>query len=728
MHDRKKRVCIFFAAVLFFLAVVVGFWLGRVQVSRDTEKKIPLAKPVQISVGTTPIEEYKIYFDIQSRTAASELQQLLYEACGKKLKLSWGEGGEKSISVKADGTEGIHIQNGRIEICGVDGDSCIKYVHIFANRYLGYAFAGETRQHILDTNDNRVLPENVKEYEKVWMEEREPIICLWKTNVARGTFPDLNVSLKSELMSYSNDQLYEYVKMMNYCGFTGIQVTDMCSTWAQYGGYEFVHDRIRYMADAAHSLGMNFTLWVWGAEFEGYGWVDHSVTYYDWQVSAYSRDIPEVVDTFDKYYSIYAQLADCSDRVIMHFNDPGKLQSSEDIGYFAAMLRDKCLAVNPELDFGINCYTYQIGLDEILEQLGNDITVYGGIIHEDSEYQACREFRNLAGGMGFRVGVWSWNLIEMEIDQLAEMNVNARLIADCYQRTSQVDDVYYPKYWSEMDSYHMINLFSLYCSGQLLQDPNQDPDKLLRSISKEVVGEEYSDALYEILSVIQAARTGNDWQEFRIGKENYLLESMNYPAEDILQRCEEFIPKLEEMIQADLDCSTVPLAISTKDLLSMILPQLVQIRDYAEFRVLLSELEEMYDKGIAVSAIQKKLNQKYRTVPEFNTVVGVWGQAEARAQYNLIKEFCEKAGLEVPEDPGFAYLRRQRLLGEMIIRQKTSQERQLFPKTVSPHWDVGFGSDTVIKLVEDMLEEGILTETEDGNVYLTDWENYQYDF
>lgn len=723
---RRRKVFPLAALVLLVLVGVVGLGTGCKRIGPDQDNMLRSGNIFRIAIGSSPIEEYTIYHDAKSRAAASELQQLIYDACGAELDTSMGNAVGKSISVSVNGENAIHIQDGNIEICGVDKASCMEYVRIFANMYLGYAFVGESRQHILTTNSFLTIPETVQEYEDVWMKEREPIICLWKTNVARGTYPDMNVSLKSELMSFSDDQLYEYVKMMKYCGFTGIQVTDMCSAWAQYGGYEFVQDRIRYMADAAHSLGMKFTLWVWGAEFDGYGWVDHSVVYIDKLLP--SRELPAAIETFEKYYSIYAQLADCSDRVIMHFNDPGKLPSSQDIGYFANMFREKCHAVNPDLDFGVSCYTYDIDIHALSEYMGTDITLYGSIIHQDSDYQPCRDFREWASGNGFRYGVWSWNLAEMEIDQLAEMNVNARLIADCYQRTSQVDDVCCPEYWSEMDSYHMVNLFSLYCSGQLLQDPNLDPDQLLFQIAAAVVGEQYADDFSEILSIIQDARTGNDWSEFRIGGDNYLLESDKYPAERILSRCEEAVPKLEEMIRADLKQSSVPLAISTSDLLSMILPHLAQIREFAEFRLLLDRLEKEYDAGASASELQETLDRNYRSIPEYNTVVGVWGQAEARAQYNLIKAFCVKAGLEVPVDPYFEYLRKQRLLGEMIVYQKSSEKCVLFPKTVAPHWNLGYGEDSVVQLVEDMLEEGLLTETAEEKVYLTNWENYRYDF
>ena len=70
-----------------------------------------------------------------------------------------------------------------------------------------------------------------------------------------------------------------------------------------YGGYEFVQQRIRFMADAAHSLGMKFTLWVWGAEFTGYGWVDDTVEYFDYSKYVYSYEDPKALATFEKYYA-----------------------------------------------------------------------------------------------------------------------------------------------------------------------------------------------------------------------------------------------------------------------------------------------------------------------------------------------------------------------------------------------------------------------------------------
>ena len=84
---------------------------------------------------------------------------------------------------------------------------------------------------------------------------------------------------------------------------------------------------------------MKFTLWVWGSEFADCGWVDREEIY-----SGVNRrpsfENPAALDFFSKYYDIYAELADCCDRVIGHYYDPGNLHSAEEIAYYAKMLKN----------------------------------------------------------------------------------------------------------------------------------------------------------------------------------------------------------------------------------------------------------------------------------------------------------------------------------------------------------------------------------------------------
>lgn len=526
-------------------------------------------------------------------------------------------------------------------------------------------------------------------------------------------------------MSFSEDQLYEYVKMLKFCGFTGIQVTDMCSAWAGADGYEYVHERIRILADAAHSLGMKFTLWVWGAEFTGYGWVDNSVTYEILEGTNFVYENPDAVATFEKYYSIYAELADCCDRLIIHYYDPGNLTKSEDIAYFAGMLRDKFYAVNPDVDFGISCWVDVFDKNAFVQALGNDITLYECGHHDDpSTYNA---FRSFTLNSGCRLGTWAWNTCEMEIDQLAQLNFNPEIIKSVYQTARQYDSVMKPSYWSEMDSYHVLNVFSLYCAGHLLIDPDMDTEALLQDVALQAVGTEYAEDFAEILRLIQGARSGTGWDTYWWRSESYILKSDDYPAEDILDRCNTYIPIMEEMIAKEVEANTLPLPISLTEVLQLMLPHLEQIRDYAEFRIALDDLDTAYEAGTSVEELQTRLNEIATPIDEYNCVIGLWGQIEARAQQEMVATFCERTGLTQPIYPDFDHDRKYRIYSQLVTYQKGKTEPVI---TLFPYFQYGvaYGVPDTERLVAEMIEEGLLIRAENGGVYIADWESYKYHF
>ncbi|MCR4696402.1 MAG: hypothetical protein K5654_03725 [Lachnospiraceae bacterium] len=723
-----KIICI--CMLLLLTACLVFVSQKKYSDSKRLVSEIASDKNVDVKIGDTPISEYRICFNTGAGEAARVLKKYIDSESGTDIKTSFGKPTANCIYVcKAKGNRGIKIEDGIITISGSDSSECLEEVYVFANMYLGYAFAGEEREHILENVSYSNIPKNVRFVSEPWMSNREPIVCLWKTDTVRGIYTDRNISLKSELMMYSDDELYQYVKMMKALGFTGIQVTDMCSTWAQYGGYEYVQDRIRFMADSAHSLDMKFTLWVWGAEFNGYGWVDKSVKYIDY--SHLSQEDEECIATFEKYYSIYAQLADCSDRVIMHFNDPGNLYSSKDIGYFAEMFRQKCIAINPDIDFGLSCYRHDNNIDEIKEYIPKGTMIYSGVAHTEDEQETYKNYSNWIATREFRRGIWSWNLAEMEIDQLSEMNVNAKVIAETYRLTRDAGELVAPEYWSEMDSYHLLNIFSLYCSGNLLQDTTLNEDELLREISERVVGIENEDTLYESLNIIQDARSGEHWDEFKIkDSDSYILLSKDYPAEDLVKRCDEVIPKMQELADKELKENTVPLPIPTSDLIALIIPHLEQIRKYAEFRIALDKGEDMLKNGKDKETIQKYIDGIYTPIPTYNTITGCWGQVEARSQYILLERFCSKADIEIPRDDSFDDYRKKRIYGEMIVIQENSDAILSFDKRAGYQLGIAFGNDETERLINELVDDGLLVDDGDGRVHISDWnrENLIYSF
>ncbi|MCD7806692.1 MAG: hypothetical protein LUH19_05040 [Lachnospiraceae bacterium] len=623
------------------------------------------------------------------------------------------------------GTDSFSISDGDIFLTGSKGSDLSQAICQFANTCLGWMYAG-TSQEKLESGGILTLPVNTTDTSDAWMEEREAIITLWNTNYSRGIYYNNSTSLKTDIMSFSDEQLYDYVRMLKYCGFTGIQLTDMCSAWACAGSYEFVHERLRILADAAHSLDMNVTLWVWGAEFNGYGWTDDSVTYEILEGTTFVYENPDAVACFDKYYSIYAQLADCADRVIMHFYDPGNLSYTQDVAYFAKMFYDKVSAINPDLNFGVSCYVDVFGKRYLVQTLGTDITLYEQGHHDnESDYV---DFREYIAESGVSLGTWAWNTCEMEIDQMASLYFTPHIIQSTYQTALKYDDIAKPEYWSEMDSNHVVNVFSLYCAGQLLIDPYRDVDELIHEIALAAVGEEYADAFSQVLYLIEDARSGESWDTYFWSSDHYILKSEDYDAEDILARSEAAIATLNEIIEMNLEANTLPLPISLTDLLTLMVPYIRQIQEFAQFRIEYGELESMQADGAPAEDIQEKINSISTPISEYNTVIGSWGQIEARAQREMLSEFCSLYGYVTPTDPVYEMDRKYRIYSQFVTFQKGMDEPY---KQYSWYfkWIFGYSESDLKRLIEEMEAEGILTRDPlTGEFYLTDWEHYIYAF
>lgn len=681
-----------------------------------------------VFVGDVPIAEYAILYDDKEAVEVCEkLQDFIYRTTGQAFLpvKSAGEQEGKGIllSIGREAQKGsIAIDDGDIVIAGTDLEDLWHEMYLFVNLYLGWMNAGQEDAHISSASRTIHIPSDVRQTEDAWMEEREAIVTLWNVNYAGGAYLNGSTSLKNNLADYSREQLYEYVKMLRYCGFTGIQVTEMCGAWAGTDNYEILHEKIRMMADAAHSLDMKFTLWVWGSNFTDFGWVDNTAVYGEEEGEAYEDSLAR--ETFEKYYSIYARLADCCDRVIGHFYDPGRLHSAGDVANFARMLRDKFLAVNPKIDFGVSCWVDTFNKEVLVQVLGKDITLYGGTFGND-EVQS-RAFRQEVAALGTRLGMWSWNGCEMEIDQLAQMNFNPNILRETYQAARACDEILKPSYWSEMDSYHVLNAFSLYCAGQMLIDPGIALEDLEEQISEAVVGEEYAEVFSDMLRTIQDARSGSSTGEFRWDSEAYILKSDAYPAESILERCERDIPVLQEMIALDIETHTFPLPISLKEVLQMMLPHLEQIREYARFRLDMDALEAAWQQGESEEKIALDLKKAAHPISDYNCVIGMWGQVEARAQRELVLEFCGRTGVEVPIYPEWDRQRKQFIYERIVSDQKGKKG----PVTAAaPYYQFGhaYGEETE-RLVQEMVEEGLFVQKEDGTVYLTDWEKYIYHF
>ena len=113
-------------------------------------------------------------------------------------------------------------------------------------------------------------------------------------------------------------------------------------------------------------------------------------------------------------------------------------------------------------------------------------------------------------------------------------------------------------------------------------------------------------------------------------------------------------------------------------------------------------------------------------ISDYNCVIGMWGQVEARAQRELVLEFCSRTGTEVPVYPEWDRQRKQFIYERIVSDQKGKQEPV---STSAPYYQFGYayGEETE-RLIREMVEEGLLVQKEDGAVYLADWEKYIYHF
>lgn len=568
--------------------------------------------------------------------------------------------------------------------------------------------------------------------ENPWIAKREPIVCLWKPDYNRGFISNMNTSLLVDVMCFSDRQLEDYALMMKACGFTGVQVTDMCTAWRHSGSPEFVHDRLKVLANALHKHGMEFSLWTWSAEFSEHGWHDDEVCYVP-ENGGRAIDDPKVRATFEKYYDIYAEMAPYTDRVIAHYYDPGNLPTMDDVVDFLRLFADKFKAANPGVQICVDTWGSPPEFPDRLVAAGFDDIMLMELpfLPNWSEEGKRARFREGVKALGCGLGSWGWYTTGYEIDQHAMMIVNNRVLADVYKQVrEQGDHVMIPSYWSEMDSYHVLNFFSLYAAGHLLTDPDADPDLLLAESAAAVAGGADAVDLLYVLELIRDARSGDTWASYwwthEEGKYNVMYTKD--PA-DILERATKAKALLEELVAKKLDCAAIPLPVKPWKMMKLMLPHVEQIRRFAEFRIGYKKLEEMYESEGDTEAVHAYLAELWQPMPEYNCIIGLWGQPEAIEQFKMLDAFSKKSGIPLPRVPWKDYYYKRRIMDHLTVISRQQPGEQVFVDDTFYEYGYAFGGAAETKyLVEELVREGALVRREDGKVALANYETTRYDF
>ena len=170
----------------------------------------------------------------------------------------------------------------------------------------------------------------------------------------------------------------------------------------------------------------------------------------------------------------------------------------------------------------------------------------------------------------------------------------------------------------------------------------------------------------------------------------------------------------------------LPLPVEPQVIARLIIPQLDQIRQFAEFRAGMKNLEKMYGEGASKEALSAELERLWQPVPDYNGVIGVWGQIEQRTQTYYVRLFCKKAGIPIPKRPWRRFMWMKRFYETLGVAQRGCPGPVYFNRDF---YEGGYPFlDEYEEIMEDLVNLGVFIKNEEGKVCLADWDNYKYDF
>lgn len=488
-----------------------------------------------------------------------------------------------------------------------------------------------------------------------------------------------------DILSYDAKRLAAYTDMLMSFGYNGIQVFSGQSVYQRLSPNmeegELKNEAFcRQVAGRAHLHAGYCTHWVWGGEI-GAGDPEYDRAVDMWlqgKREGNEVDDPDIRRVFDRWYTQYARLADCVDRVIVHYGEPGGRLPWKSVASQLEMhkfLMDHYTAKNPSIIFGYNLWRsiggYGYCSDEFLDLIRQRKYPPGHVFYEPGlpdeplmplglwPWEDRAELRRALVGTGYQVGIWSDYLEDMESDGQAFMSVNDGIAKEFYSKVKQkLQPIDPTTCWSTMDASHITNIYSLYCAARLLWNPDYDTDGLLKEITDGIWGPSNGPKVLQALKVIRDTRSGPSWQTYWFG--SGLRRVGTESAKDDLQRALAAAKGLEEM-QIDPDfVPKFPLPFTPAVLAEVIVPNLKQIAMYAQNRITADEIVERSAKGAGRDELLA-LRQKISAIPAMGIWTGSWGPLENVATRNLMQKLADTDVALGPlwwdEDTGLTYVK-----------------------------------------------------------------------
>ncbi|HXK61997.1 MAG TPA: hypothetical protein PLP42_19095 [Acidobacteriota bacterium] len=560
-----------------------------------------------------------------------------------------------------------------------------------------------------------------------WIPEREWAVCPWAPQHVRGAFTNPHADNRMNIWLFSDDQLARYVDMFDWFGFSGAQLMETAYSYSLMSSPAAFQGRQRKLAEFLKRNGQNVSLWVWAAEFNGYGWLDPDVTFTPAPgLSAF--DDPDVRRGFEKYYNHYAELAPYVDRLIGHFYDPGHLSDRSDVFKYMRLLEQKFKARNPGIKMSIDAWA--AGIDYLEALVDNGFTDY--LLLEMSMPHLFKpgereRYHEKAKQLGLQIGIWGWYTTEYETDQLASMYVNAQLLKDFYNRMKNGALQIHPaSYWSEMEAHHINNIYTMYAASQLLWDPSRDPHEILAELTNAIWGPRNGPVVLEALELIQDVRSGPRWETYWWTLPEYRLGTAN-PSQD-LKRATKAVASLKAMRRDEQFVPKIPLPYEPEVFVELMLPHLLQIQDFARFRLALDDIRIKANSGTPKQELTRLLEAAWQPIPEYNTWVGTFGQPEARMQEMLVMKLAEELGVSVRPPGWWQEVETQRLLEK--IQKMQQRERQAFTFSLDSGGGQKIGEflwrpAKLKERLNALVTRGVVMKIGEDLYQLTNWEDYR---
>lgn len=577
-----------------------------------------------------------------------------------------------------------------------------------------------------------VIP-GLKLSESPWMKKREWAMANHTPQMVRGVFVNPNADRRFNIWQYSDQQLESYVNMLDWLGFSGGQFGESTIGYMNAGSKETLRDRDLKIAKALRANGQLVTYRVWGAQFDGYGWVDPTIVYTPKPGNTAFND-PTVRSVFEKAYDHYAGLAPYVDLLVCQYYDPGQLKNRSDVFSYMHLLLNKFKVKNPGIELGVTFWAsggWKEGseaayMQELIDNgFSNALLLENGMPHT-YKAGAREKLHEEARKHNLKLGVWDWHGIEKETDQAPDMYVNAHVLSNFYrQMRDGVDKIQPIRYWSEMEAYHLNNIYSAYAAAQLLWNPDRDPNEILSEIADGIWGPQNGSKIFEALKLIQDIHSGSTWETYWSGRPGHRFGTEN--PQDDLERANKV---LESIVSLKTDTAFVPkfpLPFPPSTFVELMIPHIRQIQLFAAFRIKEKAIRDAAKGGASAEQLKKMGEEAWQPIPEYNTWIGTFGQMEARQQEAMMNKLGKDLGIEFNPPAWMVHRDADRYLQRIENVQKrfataiTFKSDDIIGGRKEFYWPPG----KIQQTIDFLVNTGSLKKLEDGTYMLAIWEYFK---